>query len=561
MKTTKALLIILIITLKNTTCFAQWNTDTFINNPICTVQNDQNASKIVSDGSGGAIIVWYDYRNGTSNGDLYAQRINSNGVIQWTPDGIPICTAPFNQTNLTVISDGNGGAIIAWNDKRTNNFDSNLYVQKISSSGVTQWNNNGIAICSAPFAYNKGEMIPDGNGGLIIAWPDSRSLDNTMDIYAQYINSAGIAQWTTDGVLIYNNPTNASNFIKIVSDGSNGAIITWQDARNVAGFDIYAQRVNSSGVTQWTNNGIVICNATDSQAYPAIISDNNGGAIITWSDLRNSATSASSDIYAQRVNSNGIVQWTNNGIAICNSINGQNSSILVSDNNGGAIITWEDRRTSANSADLYAQRINSNGIVQWTTNGVPISATAYNQWYQEIIPDGNGGAIIAWADYRNGTNNGDIYAQRINSTGVTQWTTNGAAISTASNSQSSTQLILDDNGGAIITWTDYRSGTNNDIYAQRINMNGNLSVTSQSIHETFLNIFPNPSKGNITFQSAENLAEIQIINQLGETVYKKNSVNSNKKELDLGNLADGIYIYNIISENNIISNGKLIIAH
>lgn len=561
MNITKTLLTISILLFKSITCSAQWSIDTALNNPISIALNNQSSPQTIPDGSGGAIIVWHDYRNGTSDGDLYAQRINSNGVIQWAPDGIPICTAATSPSNLAVISDGNGGAVIAWNDSRINNFDRNLYIQKINSSGVTQWTNNGIPICTSPTANNKGEMILDGNGGVIIAWPDSRSLDNTMDIYAQSINSAGLAQWLTDGIIICDNPSGQSNALKIVSDGSNGAIITWHDSRNAAPFDIYTQRINSSGVVQWANNGITICNATDSQAYPSITSDNNGGAIITWSDGRNSTTGSGYDIYAQRVNSNGIVQWTNNGKPICNATNGQNSPVLVSDNNGGAIISWTDFRTSANLADLYAQRINSAGIAQWITNGIAISTTAYNQWNQNIIPDGNDGAIITWEDRRLGSYS-DVYAQRINSNGVTQWTANGAAVSTAPDIQKNIVLASDGNGGAIITWEDYRNGTNYDVYAQRINVTGNLSTEMQAtINNSLFNIYPNPSKGLITIQSSENISNIYIINQLGEIVYKEDSANYTKKEFDLTNLSDGVYFYKIISDNKVISNGKLIIAH
>ena len=558
MKITKTLLIISIILFKNINCFAQWSTDTSINNPICTLQNDQSIIRIVSDSNGGAIIVWGDNRNGTSNTNIYAQRIDSNGFIQWATDGIAICTAVNNQDYPEIISDGNGGAIISWNDYRNSTFEYDLYAQKINSSGVVQWANNGVAISNAIGDNYNPIMVSDGNGGAIITFMDNRNINNNGDIYAQSINSLGIVQWTIDGIVICGN-TAQNEFPKIVSDGSNGVIITWQDARN-GSFDVYAQRVNSSGVIQWTNNGVVICNAANSQSYPSIISNNNGGAIITWTDNRSSTNPP--DIYVQLVNSSGIVQWTSNGVAICTSANDQNSPTIASDGSNGAIITWTDYRTTANSADVYAQRINSAGIVQWTTNGIGISNTTGNQWLTKIISDGNGGAIITWQDERLGSTSSDIYAQRINSSGIVQWTTNGTPVSTSSNGQRNPLIVSDLNGGVIITWRDFRNGTNYDVYAQRININGNLSTKTQSIlNNSFVKIFPNPSDGLITFQSTENISNISVINQLGETVYKEACANYSKKELNLTNLSNGMYFYKIISDSNIISNGKLIIAH
>jgi len=45
---------------------AQWSTDPNINNTICTAVNEQSAPAIVSDGAGGAIIAWQDSRGGSS---------------------------------------------------------------------------------------------------------------------------------------------------------------------------------------------------------------------------------------------------------------------------------------------------------------------------------------------------------------------------------------------------------------------------------------------------------------------------------------------------------------
>ena len=56
---------------------------------------------------------------------------------------------------------------------------------------------------------------------------------------------------------------------EITSDGSGGAIITWQDHRSGCTDDIYAQRVDASGAPQWTADGVAICTAaSDSGMIP-----------------------------------------------------------------------------------------------------------------------------------------------------------------------------------------------------------------------------------------------------------------------------------------------------
>ena len=71
---------------------SQWTADGVA---LCTAANDQINPQIVSDGSGGAIITWQDYRGG--NYDIYAQRVNASGAVQWTADGVAVCTAAYDQ--------------------------------------------------------------------------------------------------------------------------------------------------------------------------------------------------------------------------------------------------------------------------------------------------------------------------------------------------------------------------------------------------------------------------------------------------------------------------------
>jgi hypothetical protein len=84
---------------------------------------------------------------------------------------------------------------------------------------------------------------------------------------------------------------------QIISDGSDGAIVVWIDRRD-GGNDVYSQRVDGAGASQWTPNGMVVCASGESRD-PQIASHGLGGAIVTWADGRNDSTLL--DIYAQRI--------------------------------------------------------------------------------------------------------------------------------------------------------------------------------------------------------------------------------------------------------------------
>lgn len=445
---------------------AQWSTDPTVNKAICTASNDQLLPAILSDGSGGAIITWSDSRSGTSNSNIYAQRINSVGAVQWTSNGVAICTAVNSQVNPAIISDGNGGAIITWRDPRASIFNNDIYAQRIDANGLVQWTTNGVVVCSATNHQTAPVIASDSKGGAIISWIDQRN-GNDADVYTQRINSLGEVQWTANGVAI-NTLTFQQYVSSVIADDKGGAILCWSDGRS-GNVDIYAQRIDSSGVVKWTSNGIAVRSGSGTQDYSSIVSDSSGGAIITWLDN----FSGSTDVYAQRIDSNGAVQWTGSGVAICTATDNQEVPKIATDGNHGAIITWSDLR-SGTQYDLYAQRIAANGIVQWTTNGTVISSASSNQTAPTITPDGSGGAIIAWIDNRSRAN--DIYLQRINAAGAVQWTSDGVAIATATGSQGAQQIMLNTNGEAIITWEDFRGGSTSDVYITRVSSEGALPV-------------------------------------------------------------------------------------
>ena len=429
---------------------------------VCSASNDQLEPWIESDGTGGAIISWQDLRSGVY-GDIYAQRINSSGVGQWGADGEIVCDAVFDQTNHAIHEDGSGGAIMVWLDYRLMEFDFyEIYVQKMDGAGVAQWTGNGEIICD----YYKNlqdniDHIADGEGGAIAVWVETMG-----GLLAQRVDSLGIRQWTDTGVMLCPGDWRQDQ-PQIISTSEGGAIITWQDRRN--GYnDIYVQKIDAYGVEQWTANGVEVCTDAEDQRRPKIISDGTGGAIISWQDYRN----GNADIYAQRVDVNGVIQWDMDGIAVCISTGAQELPEMVSGGSGEAIIIWADDRNG--NRDVFAQRIDSGGALQWVVSGVAVCSKAYDQTDFRAVSDGAGGAIVVWQD--SDGDEYDIYGQRVEASGGLQWGSGGSAVCSYNYNQLCPRIVPDGTGGAIIIWIDarYESYPQNtgDVFAQRIDASG-----------------------------------------------------------------------------------------
>jgi hypothetical protein len=378
-----------------------WTTDGVA---LCTATGGQSVPVIASDGAGGALVTWSDYRSGSA--DIYAQRINAAGATQWAANGVALCTATGNQSSPSIVADGAGGAIVSWYDPRDGN--AHIYAQRVNAVGATQWTANGVALCTATGNQVNPAIATDDAGGAIVLWRDTRS--GTINIYAQRVSAAGAPQWTTNGLRVCT-AAGSQDYAALVADGSGGALVSWIDERS-AGSDVYAQRVGSGGVLQWGGSGIAVCTATNAQFAPVLVSDGSGGAIIAWLDGR----SVSYEPYAQRVNAGGARLWATDGIPLCAASGVRGLPTIASDGAGGAIVAWQDSRSGAGS-DIYAQRASATGAALWTWDGVPVSTALGDQAAPVIATDASGGAIVAWHDSRGGTST-DIYAQRIERFGV-----------------------------------------------------------------------------------------------------------------------------------------------
>ena len=492
---------------------------------VCTVAGSRDTPVTVSDGAGGVIIAWQDLRDGSSY-TIYAQRIDANGASKWAATGVTISTAEASsgssgQIALSITSDGAGGAFIVWQSYRAASGD--IYAQRVDANGSIHsgWTANGVAICTNGWDQATPCVTSDGAGGAFIAWHDARS---GAFIYAQRVDANGSIHsgWTTNGIQICSGG-DTQGTPTIASDGAGGAIIAWSERRG-GNDDIYAQRIDGAGTPQWNGNtGTAICTAAGDQYFPVISSDGFGGAIIAWADYRDDVTDTIGDIYAQRVGSSGAVQWAANGLAICNATGNQYLAVLnassgytplatlMSDGAGGAFFAWQDMRGGSVN-DIYAKRVDANGSVYsgWTANGTAICTASGAKDNAVLTGDGAGGIIITWQDSRNGTDN-DIYAQRIDSNGSIHsgWAINGTAICTAVQDQTLPSIASDGSSGAIIAWTDYRDGSDNKIYAQRVSEGApstpinagsasTVTATSSGGNITTLTIAANTFSANVT---------------------------------------------------------------
>lgn len=387
------------------------------------VTGDQWLRDMVPDGAGGAFVAWTDYRGASTAPDIYAQHVLSNGLIApgWPANGLAICADSASQDYPSLLTDGAGGMFIFWADARTSA--PGLYGQHLNGDGtrVAGWPAGGLAVHAVPGdGASSGSPAADGQGGCFVVFGYQRP-GVGVELDAQRLTWSGQPSpgWPVNGKPFFlggGDPTYITK-LSIVPDALGGAYLGWQQTHDSFAFDddIYALRILSDGslAPGWPTGGLPVCVQPGYQSFGDVCADSTGDMLLAWYDSRNDQTQPAV-VYMQRLQPDGSLApgWQPNGNPASDLIGYQFNPQLAPDGHGGAFVVYQE----AFNSHGYIQRVSSNGTIAtgWPSIGLPLvdpAIPATEQRDMVIAPDGSGGAITVWTDYRNGIDN-QLYAQR-----------------------------------------------------------------------------------------------------------------------------------------------------
>ena len=434
--------------------------------PVCTLAGMQIALNMEPDNEGGVYIIWVDSRNPSK--DLFGQRLSANGSPLWIINGIPIATGLGDEMQNTMLPDGEGGMIIAYTHSYAGNDD--LYAKRFNANGTMVWQNT-LVISEAEGSQSDIRMAALNDGNFVFTWADKRSADT--DIYAQKINLAGDLLWGSY-LIVYSDQNGLARpqvNPRIVKTSDNGVIIVWEDFRlDTQNPDLFAQKISASGIKQWSEQGIALCTAEFAQVGPRLASDNNGGCFVVWDDLRN-GNAPNVDIYAQHLSASGNALWEANGKAICIAPNEQSGSLIKVSNNI-VFINWMDIRNG--SVGIYYQALTYEGTVLLAVNGAEVfwglSGDAPLDNY--LILKRSSDVVIIWQDTRFANDGYRLFFQFLNPDGSIDLEPNGHPVTVSvGGSQSTPSAVVTPDDQIAIVWEDAR-GDNPKVYAQLLSASG-----------------------------------------------------------------------------------------
>jgi len=239
------------------------------------------------DGAGGVFVVWSDYRHTPDEGvELYGQRLDSEGNLLWSPEGMKLTADSTDHTEPQLYDDGNGGFIMVFVN-HVNGAD--IGAQRVNSEGQILWDSTGIFLTKAPYSQYEPRTCKASNSTFITIWRDWRdSHDYDSDIYMQRFDLDGNILWQPDGIPAVH-WSHDQGYLwdghDVVADGQGGAVVVWVDFRlsNIGNPILFADRFSAQGQSMWQVNGKQLGDEVTNEALGCQAFRMGDGFMFRWS--------------------------------------------------------------------------------------------------------------------------------------------------------------------------------------------------------------------------------------------------------------------------------------
>ena len=476
----KLFLIALVFITTSLSSFSQWTSNTSSNTAIGSSTGDQATPKIATTSDGGSYITWFDNRGGSYA--VYLQKLNKYGIALFPANGLLISSNPQNSSlqDFNIDVDASDNAVIVFTDIR-NGSALNPFAYLISPTGVFLWGPNGVSLTdSTTISQNVPVVAATSDGNYVFAWTYS---SGPRRIAYQKLNAAGVPQWTPLPKL---RGTGAENFeyARLVKSNSGSVIMSWDaylgNITTSSSIKLFTQKFSSSNTKLWTDPQDTVQNLgrlAGISYIPTLISDGSDGAVYTWVDDRD--VNSRQSVWVQRFNSSGAAQFPKNGseATTLNTNNHFLPSSAYCQATGETFTFWTETNGGQTVVGgLYGQKFNSSGAVQWGSSGKEFKSLDNNQlsFLSAYCKDTN--VVVTYSETIFGSANTLVKGMATGPSSEFHWPGNIVTCASFLSGKIRRQTGFDKNSGmSVMTWSDNRSGSG-DILAQNLNLDGTLGI-------------------------------------------------------------------------------------
>ncbi|MBU0519207.1 T9SS type A sorting domain-containing protein [bacterium] len=489
-------------------------------------------------------------RHGPSTGPVY-QIIDRYGRLEF-PESQLLWPAvsQVDDGYLRVISDGDGGAIVGWENMAPPQ-DPGISVQRINSLGEIQWGDSARFVFSWENSYwgiIGWDICARSGGGFfaVMSQDDSGLPDN---LYLQRLDNNGNRMWSETGIVACPSNNQTTEPI-VISDESGGCYIIWKDFRSTTYGKLFMQRYDSDGNRMWEpDSGRFICYHT---WFHQVIPDGENGFILQ----SNPGPTDYNTIY--RIGPDGDILWEREEVSWY-------YWATISTGEPGFFYLcfpyYPGFPYILDEVGIYAQKMDIQGNTHWPTN--PGAEMAYvEQWafsqssmdlhcrYQ----DGRLFGIYEFHRLGNESIPRMLYVQALNESGEKLFGNLGSLVAML-NEQGYERfrwasVAPDDDGGVTCVWDrNFDLGISHDLYGKHINANGSIGGPiwpPNQLPDPNRDPFLSVSNQTITYSlSIPGEVSIELYNVLGQQLSSESFFHQQagafSARLPTAGLSSGIY--------------------
>ncbi|MEM8934021.1 MAG: hypothetical protein AAGE94_22710, partial [Acidobacteriota bacterium] len=271
----------------------------------------------------------------------------------------------------------------------------------------------------------------------------------------QWLDADGEILFEPGGRQIAGGADFALDGVEIVADPAGGAFVAHSERFNGSDSTMLVQRFDETGTSVWANP-VVVSLAFEARIDPTVVPDGAGGAYVCFRLLQTGG------IWCQHVDRDGAVSWDPNGLPAGGVGTAAILPQTISDGEGGVLVFWGNLgRFDATQPEpflLHGQRFDRQGQRLWGADGLLIrtsgllSAGSYVPEVFEAVPDGEGGAVLAFDDSVDPVAlNFDVVAQRVTRDGDLLWSDGAVVYAGAANRTHDATIATPDGGAVVIT--------------------------------------------------------------------------------------------------------------
>jgi hypothetical protein len=254
--------------------------------------------------------------------------------------------------------------------------------------------------------------------------------------------------------------------VKVATLADGRMLVTWSSRPSTTPLviDIRGQLIDAKGNPIAAPFTINMTGVADkgSQYRPEIAPLADGGFVVTYH--ANAPGTFNADAFGRRFDRNGTPIGPEFSIAASAKDDWRIATKGLLD--GGYIVVW-DTVDSAGANRLLYRRYDARGVMVTGDTAVGFASGGTGQSFAQLTPMADGGYVIAWMSYQNGTGNSnpDVYAQRFAASG--QAVAAPKLIAGGVSAQWEPRIAATADNGYTVTWYTNQNGGNLDIYAQR----------------------------------------------------------------------------------------------